>query len=487
MPPTVPWLPSSSGRGLLTRTLQLRNDAQADFAAVKSQWANPNDILSILTIIGGDIVKTALASLAAPTPLFGFLPLTPVAFSFGWVGYAFSAILSSIGDGKLMPAPDCSAILVNARSGYSRPINSFILSRLVRDYECPNKRGLTVAFFRTSPSRPAGMPARDWVYWSGLEMMVCQIGIACIPGALSGNWLILILTVGGTLLALLQGALPQWRQEKWSARKVAPGKQDVVCLTRGNGSVSVLVIVSDGCGYKLEDLAAAREVHSRVTAPATFVLAALWIVHLITTESLNSSAWYSLAVGGLGMLQNVIAAGARREAGALGFHLEKGPVVHEKNVFGTLKKVEEMADDKESAVDMGRGVGLSLIPIFFPGGLREDEEKWVKERTKINKMLDHKDKERATFNAAKVSSPSAAPIQEMAKSTIASDTKMSRSMTRNDSPGELKDEYFWGPDRTSPVELQYSEYEKLDKNGTSATATEVGRASSSDTSTQPCH
>jgi hypothetical protein len=52
-------------------------------ARLRQQWSNPSDIFTILMIIGGDIVKVAIAQLCA-----GRVPyLAPVSFSFGWVGF----------------------------------------------------------------------------------------------------------------------------------------------------------------------------------------------------------------------------------------------------------------------------------------------------------------------------------------------------------------------------------------------------------------
>ena len=59
---------------------------------LSSQWQNPGDILSLLLLIGGDIVQKAIAQLFGVyvQPVRGSprIYLTPVAFSFGWVGYA---------------------------------------------------------------------------------------------------------------------------------------------------------------------------------------------------------------------------------------------------------------------------------------------------------------------------------------------------------------------------------------------------------------
>lgn len=46
-----------------------------------NQWSNPSDIFTILLLIGGDVVRVAVAQLCVgPVPY-----LTPVTFSFGWV------------------------------------------------------------------------------------------------------------------------------------------------------------------------------------------------------------------------------------------------------------------------------------------------------------------------------------------------------------------------------------------------------------------
>ncbi|KAK1235127.1 hypothetical protein PQX77_001650, partial [Marasmius sp. AFHP31] len=74
----------------------------AHLPALRDQWRDPEDILSILMIIGGDIVQSALAQLVSSHPR----PFTPVAFSFGWVAYSFSAILSAVGSRRLVPDPD---------------------------------------------------------------------------------------------------------------------------------------------------------------------------------------------------------------------------------------------------------------------------------------------------------------------------------------------------------------------------------------------
>lgn len=367
-------MPPPRLRHLLGRGHQARSggagptSTEPYFSAESSSWRSPDDILSILMIIGGDIVQRAVAQLAGSGPGH----FAPVAFSFGWLAYSVSALTSAVGDGRLLPPPDMAAYVVNAGTGYVRDNASWVLGRLLRDHEKRTFKGgsLTVAFFRTKPNGKAGVPARDWVYWSGVLVILAQLAIAVIPGALDGNWIPLIVTAGGTALALTASGLPQWREEKYAARVVDTVKgREVVCITRGNGSTFAMVVTSDRTGIRLEDLAGGRDKRRTVTSIMSAVLCVLWVVLLLTVEGLQGDAWYLLAVGGLGMVQNVVAAGAQRSADALGFHFEptsKDDVLREKKVIQTLMKAEE----KEP------GVGLAMLPLFFPGDLREDEKEY---------------------------------------------------------------------------------------------------------------
>lgn len=366
--------------------------ADSSFFAVRSEWQNPTDILTILMIIGGDVVQCALAQLVGSSLYF-----TPIAFSFGWVSYSFSTIFSVIGTGGISPKPDTDITCINIKTGYDRDVNSWVLSRLYRDLiPRPTKvppPGLTFLFYQTLPL-DTGTRSPDWVYYLSVFVIALQLVIACIPGALQGDWVILIITVGGTLLAQLSAALPQWQTELWCARQVAKQKDpcEVVCLTAGNGSSHVVVIKSVKCGLKLEDLAAGRIVPSRLTSVAAFVMAMMWIVHLMTVQSVNNDGWYLLAIGGVGMLQNVISAGARRTPSALGFHLEDWKIDPKTGNKLTSPKVVLAL---RAAEEVERRLGLVLVDVFFPGGLREEDEKWRQDkltRYKLEKEAEKRQK-----------------------------------------------------------------------------------------------
>ena len=209
---------------------------QGVVGAVLMQWRNPTDVLSILLVVGGDVVQKALAQLSGGR-------LVPVAFSFGWVTYSLGALLSAVGDCRLMPStPDCPSILVNTEAGYSRTNTSWMLGRILRDLEQRTPQGthgLCITIYRAMPN--TGTVRHDWVWYSGFVVITLQLAVAAIPWAWRGNWLILLATACGTLLALSGGALPQWRAEKWACR---PNSPETYCLLRGNSHQQVIIIES---------------------------------------------------------------------------------------------------------------------------------------------------------------------------------------------------------------------------------------------------
>ncbi|KUI64380.1 hypothetical protein VM1G_12079 [Cytospora mali] len=94
-PISLSWLASSPTAQLYTR--QDNNPAVSATpvaAYLAAQWRNPNDILSVLMLLGPDVIKSAITQLAGRA-------ITLVAFSFGWVAYAPTALLSSLGGTEL--------------------------------------------------------------------------------------------------------------------------------------------------------------------------------------------------------------------------------------------------------------------------------------------------------------------------------------------------------------------------------------------------
>ncbi|KAI6762455.1 hypothetical protein HG530_008435 [Fusarium avenaceum] len=360
-----------------------------------TQWKNPGDVFSVLLILGGDVVARALAQLVGSR-------ITPVAFSFGWVAYAVSAVVGAMGDNKLMPSPDTPCEVINAKSGYTRANTSWIIGRVVRDYDdwkddavskhlktmldkkdefdrrmnhtkpgsgdtlpYPKKTGLCVSVYKAEEAQ-AGIPGYDFVYWLGFGTSILELGIAAIPCGIFGDWSILLITVVGILLSSLTGSLPQWKEEKWACRDKC--EKDII-LTRGNGSQHAILILGQGKGFDLEDLAAGQRdsdhSHRKETRFALLGLAVLWILLLITAAGIKENSWFLLAIGGVGIIQNVYVAGKMRHPAAYGMPLTFVEVIGSPKVMDTLFEVE----------DKYPYAGANMVDTFFSGGKLQDEEK----------------------------------------------------------------------------------------------------------------
>ena len=358
----------------------LTSQQQGAAATVVLQWRNPNDILSLLLIVGGDVIQKALAQLSGGR-------VVPVAFSFGWVSYSFGALMSVAGDGQLMPSvPDFPSILVNIEAGYSRMNTSWMLGRVLRDLEkrtAHEDHSLCVTVYRATAK--TGTVRYDWVWYSSFAVILLQLAVAAIPWALHQNWLIFLATTCGTLLALGGGALPQWKAEKWACRPKSP---ETYCLTRGNGHQQVIVIESAGMGMNLEDLASSRVRGSLCHRMLTALLAIFWTIFLITIAGLRQDTWYLLAVGCMGMFQNTIVAGVARDPKVFGIDLKRIGEVKGNKVMHVLMRTEEKYPR----------VGASLVPVFFPGRLRESERTFW--NSKMMQVRNKNEKLESTGNQA---------------------------------------------------------------------------------------
>ncbi|KIY00977.1 uncharacterized protein Z520_03643 [Fonsecaea multimorphosa CBS 102226] len=377
----------------------------------KEQYENPAETFSVLLLIGGDIVQKAIAQLVGHK-LRGVY-ITPTAFSFGWVAYAFSALNSALSDGSLMPSPDIECRVIPLRSQGERENESWIIGRLVRDLEInkhlkmpdevimqkdnegkmkrtTKKYTKPVFTFLTTKEKP-GCPKADMIWWSFLLFLPLQLVIAAIPTILpQRNWGILMITGVGSLLAMITGSLPQWMDEKYACRL---DSRDTYILTRGNGHVHVFVIenappikgeVKEGAPKKvgtslnMEDLAIQSPRATLLSRSILVALAVAWVFFLITAGGLEKDTWYLMGVGGLGMVHNVYVANAARKPAAHG-----SPVVED---LDNCKRIKADPGEKVMAVLMKAeeyrpGVGLAVLTTFFPGRLDKDEaDSWAKAR-----------------------------------------------------------------------------------------------------------
>lgn len=228
----------------------------------------------------------------------------------------------------------------------------------------PRQAGLCVSIYKAGYAR-RGYPGYDRIYFLGFGSSIAQLGIAAIPCGVFGDWGILLVTVSGILLSFATGSISQWSKEKWACRE-QPSEKTVI-LTRGNGSQHAIVVIGNGKGLDLEDLAAGPTnldvSASRSTRIAITFLAALWILLLITAAGIKENTWFLLAIGGLGILQNIYVAGRARAPEAFGIPLQFCEVIGEPKVMDTLFAVEEAYPR----------LGKSMLATFFPGELRKEE------------------------------------------------------------------------------------------------------------------
>ena len=202
-----------------------------------------------------------------------------------------------------MPDADSPALMVGAKSGHTTHNKSWIIGRLLRDFEhkldkgpyklnklAPNYEALRVSVFQVDRKRTAGVPTKDWIWYSGLTIIPVQILISTLPWAINSNWAPLLITLSGNAMALLQGAIPQWREEKWACPSNGGW---TVSITRGNGSRHVMVILGNNHGLDLQILSAqsARHRTSATTRGFLLFMALLWLVLLVCVAGLQKDSW----------------------------------------------------------------------------------------------------------------------------------------------------------------------------------------------------
>ncbi|KAK3305674.1 uncharacterized protein B0T15DRAFT_205127 [Chaetomium strumarium] len=397
---------------------------ESTVSALAAQWANPTDVSTILMIIGGDVVQKALAQ--GTGKLY-----TPVCFSFGCVAYAFTALIGILGDGRLLPPPDYPVRVFNLESGYSRENRNWVLGRILRDLEAQTARelprgeppyGLCISVFE-AVDNPNGPTQFSWgrVHFVSLAITLLQFVIAAVPAipTVGGDWSVLFITAVGTLLIQMIGLLPQWVAEKLPNRQHARG---TYALTAGNGSRDIIVIIGGGKCLDLEEMAnaesprkgwvwqkfenhnllssvakgvvpsspggrqlpqrertdsdLARRRQSRFAAGlpvgfwltraaliATSVLSLLLLVNVTVSKD---HSWFILLIGAIGMFQNGVLAGMGLPTVARNLPLRR------REVLRTRKVMDGIMDFYTSYPELSR----CLLREFFPGPLRDAEEKW---------------------------------------------------------------------------------------------------------------
>ncbi|KAL7936131.1 hypothetical protein V8C35DRAFT_296954 [Trichoderma chlorosporum] len=399
----------------LKRFIERRENGSQDPtpAIFLEQMENPSEVFSVLLIIGGDIIQKAIAQLAGEK-------ITLVSFSFGWVAYAFNALMSAFGDGQLMPDPDYPAVVITASSGIKKTNNSWVLGRLIRDLEFEVEKqfetwtesvkedgklvdklasesdsGMLITVFEAGENPGVQKWDKCWALF--FIVLPTQLVIAAVPVITKRNWSILFLTVVGTILAVVTGSLREWRLQKYSCRK---NSSETYIITRGNGHPHVFVICpGPNSGLYLYDLAGAARRADLRTRISSVILAILWLVFLITAGGLKTDTWFLLAVGAVGMAQNILVAGLPRKPDATGIPLrQRMPTFGRRKRDQNRPKVMSVLFDIEAELP---GIGLAVRREYFPDyALREDEIKqWNETEARQKTIKQWKKKAKAAVEA----------------------------------------------------------------------------------------
>lgn len=284
-----------------------------------SQWQNPGDIFALLLIIGGDIIQKAIARLAG-VRLMG-LHVNPVAFSFGWVAYGFMALASALGHEKLMPEAEIPIKVINCDTGYDRDNQSWVLGRLLRDRG--EARVAELGLQATPPKDSTGAVSmaidifvaeesngpKPGLFWGFCVLVIfAQQGLGITAWACYGTWSIFMITSCGTMLSILTASWPQWIKEKWPSKHLTDDTTKRIALTKGNGHCYVMLILCHQGSWDLEAMASNRHAEFPGTRWIFGFFVILWVLLLITVTGIKEHTWFLIAVGTLGMLQNVFAA-----------------------------------------------------------------------------------------------------------------------------------------------------------------------------------
>jgi hypothetical protein len=154
------------------------------------------------------------------------------------------------------------------------------------------------------------------------------------------------ITLAANFLAFITCAQSQWKNKKWATRKLT--SPTTCSLTHGDGYRHIMVIKCPVGSRDLEALASGNATPCGETLWISLMLATLWMCLLISVSGLEEHAWFLVAIGGIGVLQNIYAAGVSRDPGNAGLH--PTPSARTATIIGRRGKVTA---DPDSDVDLG--------------------------------------------------------------------------------------------------------------------------------------
>lgn len=253
------------------------------------------------------------------------------------------------------------------------------VQEIVDNVEREKDAELTVyVYTETHRRKRSWKDSHDWVWISGVVVTLLQLGIAAIPVGLYREWEILAITAAGICLAFATGFVngaasrprkrPTLKQLTGRKKKMKEGEEKneprTYVLTEGPNANLVVMIKSNEKGTDLEEFARVTDEGKNSTIFESAILLVLWVGLLITITGLKTKTWFVVAIGAIGMLQNIVLAGAPRKFVAFGMSLELDTVIQEKNAYATLLELNDQIPY----------AGLKVMRLFYPGTLRPDRK-----------------------------------------------------------------------------------------------------------------
>jgi len=403
------WDKAATGDLCPTDCLRKRSISTGHF---KQQFSNPNEVLAVLLLLGGDVVRKAVAQLTGgPHATF-----TPVVFSFGWVSYAITLVANSLGDGTFLPKPDQPSLVITIGSADVRQNKSWRLGRLIRDLELEVSRhhpsthedsGLMITVYEVDAGKYTPLkPKKDWVWLSCIVILLFQLFISAIPWIWSvfgeeRDWSIFLITACGNALAVLTASISGLRKGEVGARKHS---RSSYAITRGNGSNQVFIIkpdsyeqnVQDGETTNVSKLPYLQDI-ATISHPAQpsirilyCVLALFWIALLVATGGLQHHTWFLFFTGILGISHNILVSEVFRKPEAHGFPLRLFKKNDQPLRFGYNESkgrrpgVTQVLLELEAEIP---GAGHALRRVFFTGWeTKKDKELWGAEAVSFSRL-----------------------------------------------------------------------------------------------------
>lgn len=305
----------------------------------------------------------------------------------GWLSWCLNAVTTSVSNTTdLIAKPENACRVVNLEHGHTRTNNSFVLSRILRDLESRKGSevgGLSIEVLNAGEQ----VELRSWAQIFRLNSestfaLLVQLIIGFLAFSATGDITPLLFFSAGVFLMEAIVNFPAWSAAKFSARK-DNGCRSTYALMRGNGHRNVFIIRNaHDDAWNLEDMASGGSSrYNYASTPERAVMFLTFVTFLAQTISAtfmsDASARYILYILAVGTIQNVLIAALPRPTWAHGVWLASiDTISNDRKVMVALKELEEKYP----------GIADPLVKEFFPGGLREDEQKWWDDRKQVREQ-----------------------------------------------------------------------------------------------------